>query len=375
MRVANEVDFWRGLALVSIFINHIPGISLERLTHRNYGLSDSAELFVFLAGWALRRVADGSEARLGLVRLMLRLSARGVTLYAAQILITMVAIAIIAGAAIALNNPLLLEWHNAASVFTNPVHTHVGLVLLTHQLGYFDILPLYVVLMLGAPAMALVHRLAPWALLPLALAVYVVALTFNANLPTWPVEGVWYFNPFAWQLIFVLGFVLASDDGIGATVRRWLVPLRWLGIAVVALGAILVLRNYAPDPLRVPAPPLFFVFDKTNLSPARLIHFLALAAAFAGDFRHVAYFLPSLAGFLSMLGRNSLNVFCVGSILSLVGQITRVSLADSVLVDLGVVAVGVACLGLTAWVSELRERLKAAGATSVRPPATEAVRA
>ena len=52
-REANAVDFWRGFALVSIFINHIPGICYERLTHRNLSISDSAELFVFLAGWSL----------------------------------------------------------------------------------------------------------------------------------------------------------------------------------------------------------------------------------------------------------------------------------------------------------------------------------
>jgi hypothetical protein len=161
MRSANEIDFWRGLALVSIFINHIPGVAYERFTHRNYGLSDSAELFVFLAGWAMRLVADGSMSeRVGLVRLTLRLGARAVSIYAAQILITMLAVALIAGAALILNNPLLLEWHNGAAVFQEPVATHVGIVALTHQLGYFDILPLYVVLMLGAPALAIVHHLA-----------------------------------------------------------------------------------------------------------------------------------------------------------------------------------------------------------------------
>ncbi len=54
VRQANAVDFWRGLALVFIFINHIPGIYYGRFTHANYSLSDSADLFVFLAGWALR---------------------------------------------------------------------------------------------------------------------------------------------------------------------------------------------------------------------------------------------------------------------------------------------------------------------------------
>ena len=62
IRQANAVDFWRGLALVAIFINHIPGIYYARYTHANYSISDSADLFVFLAGWALRYWSGGPDA-------------------------------------------------------------------------------------------------------------------------------------------------------------------------------------------------------------------------------------------------------------------------------------------------------------------------
>jgi hypothetical protein len=68
--------------------------------------------------------------------------------------------------AIELDNPLLLQWHNADAVFNDPVPTHIGLALLTHQLGYFDILPLYVVLMLMAPFLAYVDRMAKPLLVP-----------------------------------------------------------------------------------------------------------------------------------------------------------------------------------------------------------------
>ena len=359
MRSANEIDFWRGLALVTIFINHIPGVVYERVTPRNYGLSDSAELFVFLAGWSLRRVASDSQP-LGLVRLVLRLGSRGVTLYAAQILITMVAIGLIAAAAIGLGNPLLLEWHNAASVFQDPVPTHLGLVLLSHHLGYFDILPLYVVLMLGAPVMAAVHRFAPRALLPLSLAVYATALTFRLNLPTWPVEGEWFFNPFAWQLIFVLGFELAGAGPVGDFARRYLDRLRPVAVAVVVAGAWLALSDYEPDATRVPDPKLFFLFDKTSLSPARLIHFLAIAGAFAGSFALLARLFRPGARYLSMLGRNSLNVFCVASLLSLAGQLARFAFGATLAIDLLILVTGLGALGLTAWISELRDRLRAA---------------
>ena len=36
--------------LIAILIDHIPGNPLENWTPRNFGLSDSAEAFVFLSG-------------------------------------------------------------------------------------------------------------------------------------------------------------------------------------------------------------------------------------------------------------------------------------------------------------------------------------
>ena len=99
-------------------------------------------------------MADGGGRHMPTRDVMLRLFGRALELYAAQVLITMLAIAMLAVTAIELHNPLLLQWHNAAAVFNDPVPTHIGLAVLTHQLGYFDILPLYVVLMLMAPFFA-----------------------------------------------------------------------------------------------------------------------------------------------------------------------------------------------------------------------------
>ena len=48
-----SIDFWRGLALLIIFIDHVPGNPLASITPRNFGFSDSAEAFIFLSGLAL----------------------------------------------------------------------------------------------------------------------------------------------------------------------------------------------------------------------------------------------------------------------------------------------------------------------------------
>ena len=95
MRAPNSIDFWRGFALVTIFVNHVPGIVFESFSFREYSLSDSAELFVFLAGFSLRFVVN-SLADEPLSALVYRLAGRALTIYFAQILITLFAIAIIA---------------------------------------------------------------------------------------------------------------------------------------------------------------------------------------------------------------------------------------------------------------------------------------
>jgi hypothetical protein len=51
---------------------------------------------VFLAGWSLGYLVGGSDAPKSTTRLMLRLGARAFQIYAAQILISSIAIAILA---------------------------------------------------------------------------------------------------------------------------------------------------------------------------------------------------------------------------------------------------------------------------------------
>jgi hypothetical protein len=355
-REPNAVDFWRGFALVTIFINHVPGIYYERFTHRNFSISDSAELFVFLAGWSLGLLVGGKHAG-GPGPLGFRLGGRSLQIYAAHILISGLALALLAGAAHLTENPLILDWHNAAAFFQEPARTQMGIVLLTHQLGYFDILPLYVVLMLAAPAFVIIDRFARPLLVPLSLALYFASLVIPFTAPTWPVEGQWFFNPFTWQAIFVLGFALSRDEGLGRFARCNIRRIRYVAAPILIVTTILVLFNWFPDPTKLPEPKLLFLNGKSFLTPIRLVQFLALAAVFSAAYPAIVRFLPWLTEPLSMLGRNSLNVFCVGSLLSLSGQIVRSQYSGSLLADTIVVVAGIGLLWLTAWLSEWRQRL------------------
>ncbi len=212
-REPNAVDFWRGFALITIFIDHIPGLVYGKYTLINFSISDAADLFVFLAGWSLRLMADGGGRHMPTRDVMLRLFGRALEIYAAQVLITMLAIAMLALTSIEFDNPLLLEWHNAAAVFNDPVPTHIGLALLSHQLGYFDILPLYVVLMLMAPFFALIDRLAPQLLLPASGR----ALCGGARLPSDAAD------------LAGIGHLVLQPAGLAirvrARLRRWRAPM------------------------------------------------------------------------------------------------------------------------------------------------------
>jgi hypothetical protein len=358
MREPNAIDFWRGFALVTIFVNHIPGLWWEFATHRNFSLSDSAELFVFLAGWSLRRIAEERGARPPLGGLLIRLTGRAITIYAAQVFLTTLAIALIAAASILLDNPLLLEWNNAAAVFSDPVPAHVGLMMLTHQLGYFDILPLYVVLMLAAPLLVLIDRISPALLIVASIGCYLFVLTTGFNLPTWPVDGVWYFNPLAWQLIFVLGFLFARESQPGQPFAEVLPKLVWVAWPIVILAAVAQRTGNLPDPMGVPEPTLFYVVDKTYLTPLRLGQFLMLTVAIAPLFLPINRYAPGLVEFFASMGRNSMNVFCVGSLLSLSGQIARFIFGSAFVSDTVIVIVGIGALRFTAWVSEWRSRAR-----------------
>ncbi len=370
MRQPNAIDFWRGFALITIFIDHIPGLFYAHYTLGNFSISDAAELFVFLAGWSLRLLAEGRGRRVPTRDIMPRLFGRALEIYAAQVLITMLAIAMLATTSIASDNPLLLEWNNAAAVFDDPVPTHIGLAVLTHQLGYFDILPLYVVLMLMAPLFALIDRTTPRLLLPLSGTLYAAALMFRLTLPTWPVSGTWFFNPLAWQFVFVLGFTFGKPDaGLGALVRRHIVWLRFVALPIVILGTMVVLFAWWPDPTKVPDPKLFFINDKTYATPIRLIQFLSLVAVFSPTFRYIQwlaelpyahYPLTMLIDILAMLGRNSLYVFCTGSLLSLAGQIVRFVYRGHVGIDTAVIISGIAIMAFTAWLAESRQRARPA---------------
>jgi len=354
MRPPNAIDFWRGVALVMIFINHIPGMDYSMLTLRNYAISDAAELFVFLAGYSLAFVANpnGNGVAKPIGRVVLRLLMRALEIWQAQIATISVAIAMLGASAIAFSDPLLLEWHGAGPAFFDTVRASIGMVLLTYQIGYFNILPLYVVLLLLATVFVVLARWSLVLALAASVTLYAATLTFQIELPSWPAQGAWFFNPLSWQLLIVLGFLIATARRRYPEWGSFIQRLWPYSIALVLLGFAVVMIDWRPDPMLVPEPRYFFLFDKAYLSPLRILSMLAIAIAFYPSFPVISRHVGPVVRYCSSLGRNSLAVFCMASLLALAGQIARYIGEPSFLLDTAIVASGLVLLRVTAWLSE-----------------------
>jgi hypothetical protein len=82
-----RLDLFRGIANWAIFLNHIPNITLIWITTRNYGFSDAAELFVFIAGYAAAIVYAKCMATQGFAAGTSRLFERAWQLYVAHVVL------------------------------------------------------------------------------------------------------------------------------------------------------------------------------------------------------------------------------------------------------------------------------------------------
>ena len=353
MRPPNAIDFWRGVALVMIFINHVPGMVFSYATLRNIAISDAAELFVFLAGCSLAFVAASGTGAKPVGYVVPRLLLRALEIWRAQIVIVAVAIAILGASALAFDDPTLLRWHFAGAAFFDTVRASVGVVTLTYQIGYFNILPLYVVMLLLALGLVLIARRSLTAALAASVALYAATLTWQLQLPSWPAANAWFFNPLSWQLLLMLGFAAMTWKRNDPETWHAMIARVWpASLVVVAVGAVIVWLDYRPEPALVPTPQFVFLFDKQYLSPVRIVNMIAVAIAFYPLFPLLARSFGPAVRYCSSLGRNSLPVFCVASVLALAAQVARYVVEPNLVFDAGLVVASLILMRATAWLAE-----------------------
>ena len=337
------IDFWRGVALLTIFIDHAPDNVFQKITYGNFGFSDAAELFVFLSGDSVS-LAYGSRFFGGKTTAAIRaVFRRAFTLYWVQVFISLLTLGIFIAAAMWWGDDELIEDEDTEVVVSSPLVGISAMLALAHQLYNANILPLYIVLLLITPVFLLIARRNDWLMLFVSALIYLAARVFELNLPSWPLDDGWFFNPLAWQLIFAIGLFVGRrlpNGGIRYDLRLFVLCLGILAVSfVVVTDGLGLAPGLATDVRAV------LTDTKTNLGPLRLVHYLALAyvishSGFTQVMRRTIVYWP-----LAMIGRHSLPVFATGCVLVAIGEVmvdTRPEdFSHPLILGAAIVAVGV----------------------------------
>src|SRR5260370_24155824 len=198
-----RLDLFRGMGLWMIFLDHIPHDVVAWLTLRNYGFSDAAEFFVFISGY-LAGYIYGPIIRAGyFLAAIKRLWRRAVEMYVAHIMLFLLFTAQIARTVRRFDNPLYEDEFNVHHFLEHPDVLIGQALTLRYKPVNLDVLPLYISLIAASPLILWCLMRRPNLALAGSAILYVLARWFDWNLASYPPGTTSYFNPFAWQLLFV----------------------------------------------------------------------------------------------------------------------------------------------------------------------------
>jgi hypothetical protein len=369
-----RLDFFRGLSLFFIFIDHIPNNFLAYFTLRSIAFSDAAEVFIFISGYTAALVYGRAMSQKGVLVATAQIYRRVWQLYVAHIFLFVIFTAEVSYTVLAVNNPMYNEEMGVGDFLSEPHVAIIKALLLQFQPTFLDILPLYIALLGIFPLVLVALMREPlWALIPSA-ALYALTLRYGWALPGYPAGRVWYFNPLAWQFLFIIG----ASSGYARVNGRWPFPhAAWLSQLAVVVTAVLIVINvswgihWAYDPF----PALFekllynFTTDKTNLAPLRLLNFLALALA-------TVHFVRPESGFLQWramrpiirCGQHSLYIFCLGILLAVLGHFVLAEFYGALPMQIGVNLAGFAAMtGMAAMLAWYKSAGSAGSSAAARP--------
>jgi hypothetical protein len=367
-----RLDLFRGVALWLIFLDHIPENIVNWFTIRNYGFSDATEIFIFISGYTAAFVYGRAMRERGFLISSARVLRRAWQIYVAHIFLFTIFMAEIAYVAATFDNPLYAEEMNILDFLKQPDVTIFQALLLKFKPVNMDVLPLYIALLLFFPPMLWLLLWQPAFALAGSALVYVLAWNFDWNLPAYP-NGVWFFNPFAWQLLFVFGAwcALGGAQRLSGVLRSPIV----LGIALAyLLFAFLITLTWYIEPLARMVPSWLsewmYPIDKTNLDVLRFAHFLALAAV---TVRFVPRDWPALKSPLLqpaiLCGQHSLEIFCLGVFLAFAGQFIISEWSGGPLVQTAISLLGILIMVATASLISWYKLIEGRSPTSrVKPP-------
>lgn len=352
-----RVDFFRGMALIFIFIDHIPDNAWAYATLKNFGFADASEVFVLLSGYSAA-LAYGLGSREGPLNPSFRRAIRRAgEIYLWHLLIFAVSAALLFTAAEVFADRDYVHNIWLQNLQTDPVTWTAKALMLTYQPNQMNILPLYVALMLWFPVMLILFRRGIGVALSVSFLIWAAANYYKINLPANAPGYGWFFNPLAWQLLFTTGAaaaVLGNRHHI--TGRDGALALAGLYVLFsFVYAAPWVPISWLPNATLLPADFILQV-SKPDLSAWRFLHVLALAYL-AGSLipPHTPWLHQGPARIISLCGRNAIEIFALGTLLSFVGWIVLRQTGITAGRQLVVTLLGIAVMALAAkWLTQVK---------------------
>jgi len=375
-----RLDLFRGLANWVIFIAHIPNnvVAFFLLGTGRYGFSDGADMFVFISGYTVAFVYARMMVERGMVITATRILRRTWQIYVAHVFLFVVYLVEIGYFGQKFGEAEYAASFNVKIFLDRPAEVlYEGLILKFKPVN-MDVLPLYIVLMLASPILVWGLLRARNLTLLASIALYFAARLFGWNLPSYPEGNSWYFNPFAWQILYVSGAWLAVGGAAASMAFIRSRALLVFGVAYLLFAFVMAMAGRHPEIAELFPPWFVGVFnpnDKTNLAPYRFVHFIVIAALvirfLPRDWPGLEWrvFKPAI-----LCGQQSLEVFCVGTFLSFAGHFILVEVSDAIWMQILVSVVGVTLLTLLAWYRSWTKRVdKAPRQTALPSPARKEV--
>ena len=297
-------------------------------------------------------------------------------IYVAHVLLFVMYIAEIGYLAQRYNDPNLENEFNVANFMRNPAETLYHGLILSFKPVNMDVLPLFILLMFVFPPVLWAMLRRPNLTLAASFLLYLAARHFSWNLPAYPI-GSWYFNPFCWQLLFILGGWFALGGSIESRPLIQSRGLLVLGSIYLVFALVMTMAGRFPEFAHMMPAWLVDAFnpnDKTNLAPYRLMHFIVLAFFITRfmprDWRGLQWpaFRP-----LIKCGQQSLEVFCFDVFLAVSAHVVLVEVSNDIWMQILVSAVGIALMTVLAyygsWSKDAdKSHAKAYGSTAPAPP-------
>lgn len=322
-----RLDFFRGLGMFVILIAHITNNPWTLYIPARFGFSDATEMFIFCSGMASAIAFGGVFARAGFFMGLFRVAFRVWEIYwvhIATFMLTLAAMLIINRTGLFVRDEI--NALNLVPFLKTSGNQVIGLFTLTYVPNYFDILPMYIVILALLPVMMLLSRVSVYMALAASVLLWLVATTTNLNLPAeyWFSNNStrqWFFNPFAWQLVFFTGFAFMSG---------WLpAPPRNRNLALAAAAVLLISLPFAwhvtigqSDFIKLWRKDWRVLIDKTDFGLLRYVHFLALAylawlvAGTAGENLTRTSLMQAMTRIFTRVGQQSLAVFASSIVLA-----------------------------------------------------------